>query len=146
MAPGLREETKRKKRIKVDALPALVAAPYLDSDEAIASCLTDILQANDAGLLPAALGDIASARCMTDIAKAAGTSREALYKALRPGSALRFDAVNRGCAALARLSHIFVDNLWVERSAGRKLLICKGLAATRLVVETLVLALRQSAA
>ena len=58
--------------------------PYLDSDEAIAAYLTDILQANDAGLLSAALGDIARARGMTDIAKAAGITMEALYKALRP--------------------------------------------------------------
>jgi probable addiction module antidote protein len=37
---------------------------------------------------------------MTDIAKAAGITREALYKALRPGSAPRFDTVNRVCTAL----------------------------------------------
>jgi probable addiction module antidote protein len=49
-------------RIKVDELPAFDAAPYLDSDEAIAAYLTEILQANDAGLLSAALGDIARAR------------------------------------------------------------------------------------
>lgn len=88
------------KRIAVDELPAFDAAPYLDSDEAIAAYLTDILQANDAGLLSAALGDIARARGMTDIAKAAGITREALYKALRPGSAPRFDTVNRVCTAL----------------------------------------------
>lgn len=87
-------------RIKVDELPAFDAAPYLDSEAAIAAYLTDILQANDAGLLSAALGDIARARGMTDIAKAAGITREALYKALRPGSAPRFDTVNRVCAAL----------------------------------------------
>ena len=87
-------------RIKVDELPAFDAAPCLDSDEAIAAYLTDILQANDAGLLSAALGDIARARGMTDIAKAAGITREALYKALRPGSAPRFDTVNRVCIAL----------------------------------------------
>ena len=85
-------------RIKVDELPVFDAAAYLDSDEAIAAYLTDILQANDAGLLSAALGDIA--RGMTDIAKAAGITREALYKALRPGSAPRFDTVNRVCTAL----------------------------------------------
>ena len=87
-------------RIKISELLALHAAPYLDNDEAIASYLTDILQANDAGLLSAALGDIARARGMTDIAKAAGITREALYKALRPGSAPRFDTVNRVCTAL----------------------------------------------
>ena len=44
-------------RIKLDELPAFDAAAYLDSDEAMATYLTDILQANDAGLLSAALGD-----------------------------------------------------------------------------------------
>jgi probable addiction module antidote protein len=56
--------------------------------------------ADDAGLLSAAMGDIARARGMTNIAKAAGITREALYKALRPGSAPRFDTVNRVCTAL----------------------------------------------
>jgi probable addiction module antidote protein len=37
---------------------------------------------------------------MTEIAKAAGITREALYKALRPDSAPRFDTVSRVCAAL----------------------------------------------
>jgi probable addiction module antidote protein len=62
--------------------------------------LTDILEANDAALLAFALGDIARARSMSEIAKAAGITREALYKALRPGSAPRFDTVNRVCTAL----------------------------------------------
>ena len=60
------------KRIKVDELPEFDAAPYLDSDTAIAAYLTDILEANDASLLAAALGDIARARGMSEIAKAAG--------------------------------------------------------------------------
>jgi probable addiction module antidote protein len=89
-----------KKRIKVDDLPEFDAAPYLDSEEAIAAYLTDILDANNAALLAAALGDIARARGMTEIAKSAGITREALYKALRPDSAPRFDTVSRVCAAL----------------------------------------------
>ena len=88
------------KRIKVDELPDFDAAPYLDSEETIAAYLTDILDANDAALLASALGDIARARGMSEIAKSAGITREALYKALRPGSAPRFDMVNRVCAAL----------------------------------------------
>ncbi|HAL39109.1 MAG TPA: putative addiction module antidote protein [Polaromonas sp.] len=89
-----------KKRIKVDDLPEFDASPYLDSEEAIAAYLTDILETNNAALLAAALGDIARARGMTDIAKSAGITREALYKALRPDSAPRFDTVSRVCAAL----------------------------------------------
>ncbi len=88
------------KRIKISDLPGFDAAPYLDSEEAMAAYLTDILAANDAALLAAALGDIARARGMTEIAKAAGLTREALYKALRPDSAPRFDTVSRVCTAL----------------------------------------------
>lgn len=88
------------KRIKVNDLPEFDAAPYLDSEVAIAAYLTDILETNDAALLVSALGDIARARGMSEIAKLAGITREALYKALRPGSAPRFDTVNRVCAAL----------------------------------------------
>jgi probable addiction module antidote protein len=88
------------KRIKSDELPEFDAAPYLDSEASIAAYLTDILDANDPSLLASALGDIARARGMTEIAKAAGITREALYKALRPDSAPRFDTVSRVCAAL----------------------------------------------
>ena len=88
------------KRIKVADLPEFDAAKYLDSDTAIAAYLTDILQANDPALLAAALGDIARARGMSEIAKASGLTREALYKALRPDAQPRFDTINRVCTAL----------------------------------------------
>jgi probable addiction module antidote protein len=88
------------KRIKAADLPEFDAAQYLDSETSIAAYLTDILEANDAALLASALGDIARARGMTEIAKTAGITREALYKALRPDSAPRFDTVSRVCAAL----------------------------------------------
>jgi len=88
------------KRRKVADLPEFDATHYLDSETTIAAYLTDILDANDASLLAAALGDIARARGMTEIARSAGITREALYKALRSGSAPRFDTVSRVCAAL----------------------------------------------
>jgi len=88
------------KRIKIDDLPQFDAAPYLDSEASIAAYVTDILEAKDDGLLAAALGDIARARGMTEIARSAGLTREALYKALRPGAAPRFDTIYRVCEAL----------------------------------------------
>jgi probable addiction module antidote protein len=88
------------KRIKVADLPEFDAAHYLDSETSVAAYLTDILEANDGALLASALGDIARARGMTEIAKSAGLTREALYKALRPDSSPRFDTVNRVCMAL----------------------------------------------
>ncbi len=87
-------------RIKVADLPEFDAAPYLDSEETIAAYLSDILTANDPALLAAALGDIARARGMSEIAKASGITREALYKALRPDAQPRFDTISRVCAAL----------------------------------------------
>ena len=53
------------KRLKVADLPEFDAARYLDNEATIAAYLTDILEANDAALLAAALGDIARARGMT---------------------------------------------------------------------------------
>jgi len=88
------------KRIKVDDLPEFDSAPYLDSEAAIAAYLTDIIEANDPALLASALGDIARARGMSEIAKASGITREALYKALRPDAQPRFDTISRVCAAL----------------------------------------------
>ena len=88
------------KRIKVTDPPDFDASPYLDNDQAVAAYLTDILEANDPALLAAALGDIARARGMSEIAKASGITREALYKALRPDAQPRFDTVSRVCIAL----------------------------------------------
>jgi len=88
------------KRIKVVDLPEFEVAPYLDSEDAIAAYLTNIIEANDPALLASALGDIARARGMTEIAKASGLTREALYKALRPDAQPRFDTISRVCAAL----------------------------------------------
>lgn len=48
-------------RINVADLPDFDASLVLDSDEAVAAYLSDILQANDSALLTAALGDIARA-------------------------------------------------------------------------------------
>jgi probable addiction module antidote protein len=90
----------KRKKVKVGDLPQFDAAEYLDSDEAVAEYLTAVLAENDPALLAAALGDIARARGMSEIAKSTGLAREALYKALRPGAQPRFDTVSRVCAAL----------------------------------------------
>jgi probable addiction module antidote protein len=89
-----------KKAVNVRELPEFDPSRYLDNEESIAVYLTGILKANDAALLASALGDIARARGMTEIAKAAGITREALYKALRPNSDPRFATISRVCAAL----------------------------------------------
>lgn len=88
------------KKIKVTELPDFDVTQYLDSEQAIAEYLTVVMEENDLAFLAAALGDIAKARGMTEVARKAGITREALYKALRPNSSPRFDTISKVCAAL----------------------------------------------
>lgn len=88
------------KKVKIQELPEFDAAEYLSSDQAMADYLTVVIEDGDPALLAAALGDVARARGMTEIAKASGLTREALYKALRPDAHPRFDTIARVCAAL----------------------------------------------
>ena len=79
---------------------------YLEDDQAIAEYLTAVIEDGDPALLAAALGDIARARArarargMAEISLKSGLTREALYKALRPGANPRFDTIQRVCGAL----------------------------------------------
>ncbi|MEQ5401732.1 MULTISPECIES: addiction module antidote protein [unclassified Providencia] len=57
-------------------------AEYLNSEEEIQMYLNEILEEGDPSLVLAALGDIAKARNMSQLAKEVGMSREGLYKAL----------------------------------------------------------------
>lgn len=81
-------------------LVAFDAARYLNDDEAIAEYMTAMLEANDPDLLLLALGDVARARGMAQVAKDAGLGRESLYKALTPGAKPRFDTVLKVARAL----------------------------------------------
>ncbi len=58
------------------------AADYLDSPAMIAAYIEAALEDGDPKTISMALGDVARAKGMTDIAKEAGITREALYKSL----------------------------------------------------------------
>jgi len=90
----------RRRKIKASELPEFDAAEYLGDEVTVAAYLTAVMAENDPALLAAALGDIARAKGMSEIARSTGLAREALYKALRPGAQPRFDTVSRVCAAL----------------------------------------------
>lgn len=79
LAPPWRFE--RRKAMAVKTRP-FDAAAYLDSDAAIAAYMTEALETNDAKLIARALGAVARARGMSDVARSAGVSRESLYRAL----------------------------------------------------------------
>jgi len=87
-------------KIKIADLPAFDVTEHLDSDQAIAEYLTVVLEEDDPAALAHALGSIARARGMTEIANAAGISREALYKALRADAQPRFETIAKVCKAL----------------------------------------------
>lgn len=88
------------KKIQINDLPDFEPAKFLKDDADIAAYLTVVLEENDPALLGAALGDIAKSKGMTDIARATGLSREALYRALKPTAKPRFDTISRVCTAL----------------------------------------------
>lgn len=57
-------------------------AEHLDGPEAIAAYIAAAMEEGDPAVIAAALGDVAHAKGMTLVAREAGVTREALYKAL----------------------------------------------------------------
>ncbi len=90
----------KEKKVKIADLPVFDMAEYLTDNAAIADYLSIVLEDNDHRLLAAALGDVARARGMTEIAKASGVTREALYRALRADAQPRFETIQRVMQAL----------------------------------------------
>jgi probable addiction module antidote protein len=76
------------------------AARYLGDDAAVAEYMNAVLETGDTDLLLLALGDVARARGMAQVAKDSGLGRESLYKALTPGAKPRFDTVVKVARAL----------------------------------------------
>ena len=91
------------KKIDPANLPEFDLAEYLDSEITISEYLNQTIADGDMAELAHALGVAARARGMTEVAKASGITREALYKALRPNASPRFETVSKVCAALAWL-------------------------------------------
>jgi probable addiction module antidote protein len=58
-------------------------AEYLTTPRAMAVFLSEALETGDAAVIAAALGVVARAKGMREIAQQTGLSRESLYKALR---------------------------------------------------------------
>ncbi len=87
-------------KIHVADLPEFDMTRQLKSEEDIAAYVTMAIEDGDAAELAHALGVVAKARGMSEIAKKTGITREALYKALKPNAKPRFDTISRVCAAL----------------------------------------------
>ena len=66
---------------------------YLDSEEMIAEYLSQVLQDGDTDELLEAMGNIAKAKGIAQIAKDTGLGRESLYKTFQAGAKPRFETV-----------------------------------------------------
>lgn len=86
--------------MKKEKITSWDAAEYLETEEDMASYLEAALEANDPSLIAAALGDIARAKGMSQIAKQTGLGRESLYKALSPEGNPEFSTILKVINAL----------------------------------------------
>jgi len=73
--------SRTKSKPKIKTIPWDLVA-YLKNDKDIARYLEAVFEDGDPTLVTAALGDVARAKGMSQIAEAAGLGRESLYKAL----------------------------------------------------------------
>ncbi len=80
-------------------------ADHLHSNEDMAAYLEAALEEGDPALVAAALGDIARAKGMTQVAREAGLGRESLYKALSPAGNPEFATILKVVAALGLQLH-----------------------------------------
>ena len=78
------------------------SAEHLKTEEDMALYLEACLQeaGDDAAFIAKALGDIARAKGMTQVAREAGLSRESLYKALSGDRSPSFDTILKVVSAL----------------------------------------------
>jgi len=93
------------KRTKIKTRPWDVVE-HLETEEDITAYLEAVLDDGDPALVSAALGDIARARGMTEIAREAGLGRESLYKALSPEGNPEFATVMKVLRALGLSLHV----------------------------------------
>lgn len=81
------------------------SAEYLETEEDMANYLDACMEEGDPALITRALGVIARAKGMTQIARETGLGRESLYKALSPEGNPEFATVLKVIKALGLRLH-----------------------------------------
>ncbi|MFT5663036.1 MAG: putative addiction module antidote protein [Gammaproteobacteria bacterium] len=81
------------KKVSVSQLPVFDMAEQLRTEADIAEYITMVLADGDSDELIRAIGHVAKAQGMTQIAQKTGLGRESLYKAFKEGSKPQFDTV-----------------------------------------------------
>lgn len=81
-------------------------AEHLKAEEDMVAYLEAALEEGDPALVAAALGDIARAKGMAQVAREAGLGRESLYKALSPSGNPEFATIMKVVSALGLQLHV----------------------------------------
>ena len=81
-------------------IQAFDVSAHLDDEETIRAYLSAALEDPNPDAFLMALGNVAKARGMTQLAESAGVGRQSLYKALAPGAQPRYDTVLKLISAL----------------------------------------------
>ena len=91
---------KSAKKTKIKDLKKFDVVDYPKTEKDIATYLSAVLEDGNPALFVAAIGDIARAKGMTEIANRSGVTRESLYRALKVEARPRFETVTRVVQAL----------------------------------------------
>ena len=93
------------KKTKVKTTP-WDASEHLKAEEDMAAYLEAAIEDGDPAVISAAIGDIARAKGMSQIASETGLGRESLYKALSPGGNPEFATILKVVRALGLKFHV----------------------------------------
>ncbi len=84
----------------MNSLKTFDIAEYLNNKEVIAEYITQVMQDGDMDEFYEAIGNIAKAKGMSQIAEETGLGRESLYKSFRSGAHPKFETVAKVLNAL----------------------------------------------
>lgn len=93
------------KKTKIKTTP-WDASEHLKTEEDMAAYLEAAIEDGDPAVISAAIGDIARAKGMSQIASKTGLGRESLYKALSPGGNPEFATILKVVRALGLKFHV----------------------------------------
>jgi probable addiction module antidote protein len=102
---------------------------FIDAPEAVSGYLSAALETNDPAHIARAIGDVARARGMTEIARHAGVSRENLYRSLNGETRAEFATVMNVLKALG-------VQLTASPKAGRRRKVVPERPSTRRTART----------
>lgn len=103
--------------VKISELKRFDMADHLDSEEAIADYLSIVLEEDDPESFIQALGTVARARSMKEIAEKTSLNRESLYKALSGDTSPRYETIVKVINAMGlKLAIVPQTRHWIDKT------------------------------